>query len=68
MLIVVFLLRALFALAAVFFVIGLVRAISNCRVVLSGRERPPARPKKNTPPFNPRDVVEGQWEEIETKK
>ncbi len=63
-----FLLRALLALAAVLFLIGLVRAVSNLRLVLSGRDRQGSPSKKKGPPFNPQDVVDGQWEEIETKE
>ena len=68
MVILMFLLRALLALAAVLFLIGLVRAVSNFRLVLSGRNRRDPASKKNVPPFNPKDVVDGQWEEIETKE
>jgi hypothetical protein len=65
--IIVLLLRALLALAVVLFLIGLVKAISNARLALSKPRRTEPRPKPGSPPFNPGDIVEGEWKEIEPK-
>jgi len=57
--------RILLVLAVVVFLMGLGRAISNLRVVLSGSGKKSPRKKAVDPPYNPRDVVEAQWEDVQ---
>ncbi|MCK4546421.1 MAG: hypothetical protein KAW17_03175 [Candidatus Eisenbacteria sp.] len=62
------LIRALLAVAVVFFVVGLARAISNVRGALSGRGGKTPLSRKADPPYDPGEVVEAQWEDLDKKK
>ena len=62
----VILIRILLVLAVVAFLIGLGRAVSNLRVVLSGSRKKTRRKRVVDPPYNPRDVVEARWEDVKS--